>query len=162
MKGANEIVIDHADRAAVKRAATVARRWIARLEAISSGRRRWIFDDVVYRAHRSTAANAYHWSVIVPLFLAYLREQGNDHLTAEDAHEILKQRFIEPDFIIDRATGEAMQYRRGSSDMDSSEFSEFEEKCIAFLQTDLGIPVPAPERDPDKHIKQREQVSTGR
>ena len=95
------------------------------------------------RKRRSDAQNRYYWACIVDLFGEWLRNNGND-LTNEDAHEMLRDRFLHEDVTLP-ATGEIIGSRnRSTSKLTTVEFIDYNERCAQWLSEFCGLIVPAP------------------
>lgn len=114
-------------------------------------RGRWRFDVVRYRPRRSDRQNRYYHPCIVSPFGELLREAGNDY-TNEDAHELLKHKFLRGEWINEK-TGEVCTYTRSTTKLDTAEFNDYLDRCAAWL-AELGVEVPDPsgyhERDNPK------------
>ncbi len=96
-----------------------------------------------HRPRRSDRQNRYYWPCFVKPFGDYLREHGNKHFNDEMAHEVLKRMFLEASAINDE-TGEAYTYVRSTTDLNTSEFNEYLDKCASFLAIDCGFIVADP------------------
>lgn len=98
----------------------------------------WRIDVYRFRLRRSDAQNALLWAGINQPFADFLREQG-DNYTAADAHEILKFKFLR-ESIVNKSTGEVIGERvRSTATLNTTEFSEYIEKCVAWLAEMFGI-----------------------
>lgn len=106
-------------------------------------RGRWRIDLTQYRPRRSDRQNRYYWPCLVQPFAAWLKEQGNEY-TTDDAHEILKHKFLRREHI-DRRTGEVMTFTQSTAKLDTSEFNEYLDRCAAWLADFTGIEVPDPQ-----------------
>lgn len=113
---------------------------ITRIGALKGPHRIEIAKD---RGGRSGQANRYYWACVVRAFGLYLREQGNTHFSDEMAHEVLKHMFLRQT-VIDDNTGMELTFTGSSAELSIEEFSEYLEKCIAFLTTDCGVIVQQP------------------
>ncbi len=98
-----------------------------------------------YRAKRSDRQNRFYWPVFVQPFYEWLKDAGFDEVrTADDAHEMLKYRFLTVD-IIDKSTGESIGTTvRSTATLDTKEFNEYLDRCAQFLAEFCGIVVPEP------------------
>lgn len=95
---------------------------------------------------RSLNANAYYHAAVCRPFLDWLRENwGDNAITHEQAHELLKRKVLGPIERVDESTGEVFEITPTSHDMDQVEFGEFIEKCAAWLAEFCGIVVIPPE-----------------
>jgi hypothetical protein len=93
---------------------------------------------------RSDQQNSYYHAVIVDLFGDWLRENGYD-LTNDDAHEMLRDRFLRED-VIAPATGEIIGSRnKSTTKLSTVEFIEYNEKCAQWMAEFCGIVVPPPD-----------------
>jgi len=64
-------------------------------------------------------------------------------VTDQDAHEILKHKFLRVS-ITDRSTNEQMAYSRSTRDLDTSEFNTYLDRCAQWLGDMFGIVIPDP------------------
>ena len=96
----------------------------------------------LYRPRRSDRQNRFYWPAFVQPFAAFLREQG-EGVTENDAHEILKMRFLRKT-IVDEKTGEAMDYVGSTTTLTTSEFNEYLDRCAAWLADMFGFIFPDP------------------
>jgi hypothetical protein len=96
-----------------------------------------------YRARRTDAQNRLLWAAINAPFGDFLREQGESY-TDEDAHCLLKQKFLR-ETIVNKDTGEVIGERlRSTTELNTAEFSEYVEKCAAYLADMFGVVVHLP------------------
>lgn len=95
---------------------------------------------IKYRKRRSDQQNKYYWSCFIAPFGQFLRDQGND-ITDLEAHDALKLMFLRKT-CINKNTGEAIDYVRGSSKINTFEFYEYLERVAAFLAEQCDIIVP--------------------
>lgn len=102
-------------------------------------RGRYRFNVVKYRPRRSDRQNRYYWPCFVHEFGELLRSAGNE-MTDEQAHEILKHKFLRRE-AIDETTGEVMTYTESTTRLDTSEFNTYLDQCAAWL-AELGVIVP--------------------
>lgn len=95
---------------------------------------------------RSLNANAYYHAAVAAPFLEWLKENwGDNAITHEQAHEVLKRKVLGTIDKIDESTGEVFEITPTTHDMDQIEFGEFIEKCAAWLAEFCGIVVLEPE-----------------
>ena len=94
-----------------------------------------------YRKRRTDRQNRFYWPCFVHPLGEFLREQGED-LTDEDAHEILKLKFLRVVDNDDRA-GE-LQCTRSTTKLDVAEFNDYLDRCAMWLNEMFGIIVPDP------------------
>lgn len=91
------------------------------------------------RDSRSLRQNAWYHACIVEPFRQFLADQDYEATSHEAAHEILKAKFLTVE-IADPQTGEVIGRRvRGSSDLSTEEFSDYCERCRAWLLDFFGI-----------------------
>lgn len=101
------------------------------------------FEFVRYRPRRSDRQNKYYWPCFVVPFADFLRDQG-EQVTDLQAHELLKHKFLRQT-VVDKRTGEAMDYTRSTTELDTAEFNRFLDDCAAWLADMFGIIVPEPD-----------------
>lgn len=102
---------------------------------------KWRFEACRYHPRRTDAQNRYYHGVIVKLFADYLRENG-DVENAEIAHEILKSLHLQLPIVRE---GEIIGHRTGSTaKLSTSEFIEYNDRCIVWLADFFHIVVPDP------------------
>lgn len=90
------------------------------------------------RKGRTLPQNRWYWSCIVQPFGDFLREQGESY-TDEDAHELMKAKFLRIT-IFNKRTGEVIgESVKSTTKLTTDEFSEYVEKCIAWLAEMFGI-----------------------
>lgn len=103
---------------------------------------RWRFEVCRCRPRRTDAQNRYYHAVIVKHLSDFLRDQG-DFKNAEIAHEILKTVHLQVP--ITTKDGEVICYATGSTaKLTTTEFIEYNERCIAWLAEMFHIVVPDP------------------
>lgn len=100
---------------------------------------------------RSTRANSYLWGVVYRDGVAALREAGYSTLTADQLHELMKDRH-NADVILDPFTGEEKRVVKSTAGLPVEEFGIFIEKVMVDLATLCGISFP----EPRKHEEWRE------
>lgn len=96
---------------------------------------------VKYRKRRSLVQNRLYWRNYATPFMEYLNDQGAA-ITKDDAHEILKARFLAASKTIIDKNGEEkiVRYVRSSRTLDTAEFSlAFLEKVEYFLGDFCGF-----------------------
>lgn len=105
----------------------------------------WRIELVRYRARRTDAQNRYYFGVLVTAFADYLSEQDYEITTREHAHELIKGKFLIVD-VVHPTTGESIGRRvRSTTELSVEEFSEYIDRCRAWLLDFFGIIVPDPE-----------------
>lgn len=120
--------------------AAIRARVVAYVERLR-GRQR--FEIVRYRPRRSDRQNAYYWPCIVEPFAQWLSEHWGESFTADDAHEILKGRFLVREYV-DPATGELFTRVGSTADLTTLEFSQYVERARQLLVEYCQIAVPPP------------------
>ena len=91
---------------------------------------------------RSLNANSYYHVAVVAPFLEWLKENwGDNAITHEQAHELLKRKVLGVIEKVDKSTGEVFEITPTSHDMDQYEFGEYIEKAAAWLAEFAGIVV---------------------
>lgn len=122
--------------------ATEKRALLVRIGAL---RGPWRVELTHYRARRSDRQNRWYWPCVVTAFAQYLTEQDFEITTKEQAHEVLKAKFVTVD-VINKSTGEILGQRvRSTTELSTAEFSDYCERCRAWLLEFFGIVVPDPE-----------------
>lgn len=87
---------------------------------------------VKYRKRRTDAQNRLYWVAVVPELGRFLRNQGETY-TDEDAHELLKAKFLR-ETVVNKETGEPIGVViKSTTKLDTEQFSEYIEKCVAWL-----------------------------
>lgn len=85
-----------------------------------------------YRKRRTDAQNRLYWVAVVPELGRFLRDQGESY-TDEDAHELMKAKFLR-ETVVNKQTGEAIGVViKSTTKLTTQEFSEYIEKCVAWL-----------------------------
>lgn len=93
-----------------------------------------------YRPRRSDRQNRFYWPCFVQPLHDYLRAQGWEG-TEDDAHELMKAKFLRASYV-DTNTGESFEYVRSSASLTVEEFTDYLERCAAWLAEMFGIVVP--------------------
>lgn len=119
------------------------------INAVRRLRGKWRVGFTGYRRRRSDRQNAFYWPCFVHEFGKYMRDQG-ESFTDNDAHEFFKMKFLTRE-IIDETSGEVISFTRSTTDLDTSEFNEYLDKCAAWLWHSLNITVPDPA---DYHVRE--------
>jgi len=84
---------------------------------------------------RSPEANRYYWGVVVDSIASYIGE------SAEDTHELLKQRFL-PGRSIELLDGRAMEMPPSTKRLTVEEFSLYVEHVKVWAAQWLGLAIP--------------------
>jgi hypothetical protein len=82
---------------------------------------------------RSLNANAYYFVAVCQPFREWLREEWQENVTTEQAHEMLKRKILGAKEIVDQKTGEVLEIPPTSRDLDVHEFAEYIEGCARWL-----------------------------
>lgn len=95
---------------------------------------------------RSLNANSYYHVAVCAPFKEWLKENwGDNSITHDQAHELLKRKVLGTIDKVDESTGEVFEITRTTHDMDQVEFGEFIEKAAAWLAEFCSIVVLPPE-----------------
>lgn len=97
---------------------------------------------------RSMVQNAYYWGVIVNEFREGYREMTGEDITAEEAHEVLKEKCNGKE-IVNQKTGEVMSVGKTTTTMTTVEFMEYFSRCRGFILEWFGRIVPEPNEQLD-------------
>jgi len=92
---------------------------------------------------RSSVQNAYYWGVVINEFREGFKEMTGDDITAEEAHEVLKEKCNGKE-IVNRETGEVMSVGKTTTTMTTVEFMEYFARCGKFILEWFGREVPEP------------------
>jgi len=92
---------------------------------------------------RSTQQNRYYWGVVVWMVWQGLKEAGWD-LSREGTHEMLRVRFLSEDRPLNDS-GEFATVIRSTTELTTSEFTAYVEKCVQFAAEYLGVEILGPE-----------------
>ena len=114
-------------------------------------RGRWRISAKRWRPRHSDAQRGWYFGRIVREFYQWLRDQGHDNLTFDDAHDLLKLKCLGVS-VRDPETGEAFRVPGSIKPTQTVEFSEYCERCRAWLDEFCDIQVP----DPDPEWKKAE------
>lgn len=107
------------------------------------------------RATRSNQANRYFHGVVVPAMRDYMNEQQGRKVTNEMAKTAIKDAVIGEDFLI-RETGQTLRVIPETHTMDTQQFGEFVEACIAWL---AEANVIVPDAEPYRTAAERRAVT---
>lgn len=95
---------------------------------------------------RSLDQNAYYFSGVVTPFRDWLRENyGDEQITTDQAHEMLKVKILGLDEKRIEGTNETIAIIPRSKTLTVEEFSDYIEKCSAWLAEFCSIVVLSPE-----------------
>jgi hypothetical protein len=96
-----------------------------------------------FRPRRSDRQLRYYWPAFVQPLARWLCENWGEPHEPEDAHEILKGRFLRVERV-DRRTGEVFLRVGSTGDLDTARFNRYLDDCANFLAEYCGIEVPPP------------------
>ena len=90
---------------------------------------------------RSLNANSYYFVAVCQPFRDWLREEWQENVTTEQAHEMLKRKILGAREVIDKQTGEVLEIPPTSHDLDAHQFGEYIEGCARWLAEFCNIVV---------------------
>lgn len=91
---------------------------------------------------RSDPANRYYWGVVIKEIAIRLRDLGNDWLTDEDVHDLMKLKFNHEDVI--SAEGELLEVPKSTAILTKTQFSEYVDRVRMWASGFLEINIPDP------------------
>lgn len=95
------------------------------------------------KKRRSTQQNRYYWGVVIALIREFLNDQG-ESLTAEQVHEILKNKFLK-ETLIDETTGEITgEYSKSTTELSKLEFADYVVLCQKWANDFFDLDIPEP------------------
>jgi len=89
------------------------------------------------RKRRSLRANAYYWTVVVPMIADYMGHARDEY---EAVHFALKEKFLRDR---ERET-HGLIWVRSTANLTSGEFADYVDACIRFAALELGVVIPDP------------------
>ena len=95
------------------------------------------------------------WGCIYPMLLDALLETGWEFVSVEQVHEYFKN-MLAKDNVVNRHTGEIVEFPTSTATMDTLTFSTYCEKLREYGREYLGIDIP----DPDKYWRTSDDTST--
>lgn len=98
------------------------------------------------RKPRTNDQNAWLWGCIYPLMLDALIDAGWEFVSTEQVHEYFKA-YMTKDKVINKHTGEIIEFPGSTASMDTVTFSTYCEKLREYASEYLGVDIP----DPDKY-----------
>ena len=98
---------------------------------------------------RSTSANAYYWSCVVPIVQDYVGEED-----AEEIHNLLKSQFLRTKVVI---KGKEYTKIGRTSTLTTAQFADYLERVMLWGGRELGLVFP----DADKEWMVHEQIKEG-
>lgn len=93
--------------------------------------------------YRSSGQNRYYWGVIIPIFKLLLTESQGRYYNDEQTHEFLKSVYNYDEILIER-TGEVVKIPHTTTDKNTVEFEEYQEKCRNGAYEMFGVMIPLP------------------
>jgi hypothetical protein len=101
------------------------------------------------RKPRSLDQNGWLFGCIYPMLLNALLEAGWEFTSVEQCHEFFKNKMT-ADRVVNKHTGEIIEFPSSTSTMDTLTFSTYCEKLREYALEYLNLEIP----DPDKNWKQ--------
>lgn len=96
----------------------------------------------VKRKPRSNGQNKYYWGIVVPQVLRGLKEAGFNVFSKDDAHDIIKFKFLKVN--LENDSGEFVESFKSTKEMSTSEFKEFIEHLQIWASEYLNQYIPSP------------------
>ncbi len=97
------------------------------------------------RRPRSNDQNGWLWGCIYPLLLEAMINEGWEFTSAEQLHEFFKAQMV-ADKVINKHTGEIVEFPGSTASMDTVTFSTYCEKLRDYAREYLNIEIPDPDR----------------
>lgn len=98
------------------------------------------------KKQRSNNQNRYYWGVVVPIIYHELRELGfNEVKSIEDAHEILKCKFLKHTIVND--VGQFIESFKSTSSLSTSEFMDLIAEIQIWASEYLNLVIPDPNQE---------------
>ena len=107
------------------------------------------------RTQRSGEQNGWLWGCIYPMLLDALLEEGWEFTSTEQVHEFFKAQMT-ADKVVNKHTGEIIEFPGSTADMDTVTFSTYCEKLRDYGREYLNIEIPDP--DPSWRIKNETNI----
>lgn len=129
--------------------------------------KRWMDQqaDGTYRAEmkrvrrpRSNDQNGWLWGCIYPMLLEALLEAGWEFTDEEQVHEFFKAQMT-ADRVVNRETGEIIEFPSSTARMDTVTFSTYCEQLRQYAKDYLHTDIPDPDKYWRSHEKNTEQDS---
>jgi hypothetical protein len=96
----------------------------------------------VKRKPRSNGQNRFYWGIVVPQVLRGLKEAGFNVFSKDDAHDIIKFKFLKVN--LENDSGEFVESFKSTKEMSTSEFKEFIEHLQIWASEYLNQYIPSP------------------
>lgn len=96
---------------------------------------------------RSNGQNRYYWGIALPLVLRGLKNAGFDVYSKEDAHDVVKLKFLKTE--IQNDSGEFIHTFKSTKNMSTQEFKEFIDIIQYWASEYLNEYIPAPNESQD-------------
>ena len=94
------------------------------------------------RINRSQSQNAYYWGVVLPYVLEAVNNEGNEW-SLDELHEFLKNEFLkEFKTIIIDSTERKHRIIKGTSELDTKEFTDYIDKIVRWSAEQFGCQIP--------------------
>lgn len=97
------------------------------------------------RKPRSNDQNGWLWGCIYPMLLEALLDAGWEFVSIEQVHEFFKAQMTS-DKVVNKHTGEIIQFPDSTATMDTVTFSTYCEKLREYAREFLNIEIPDPDR----------------
>ena len=102
-------------------------------------------DVKLVRKPRSNDQNGWLWGCIYPLLLEAMISEGWEFTSVEQLHEFFKAQMT-ADKVINKHTGEIIEFPGSTASMDTLTFSTYCEKLRDYAKEYLNIEIPDPDR----------------
>jgi len=99
------------------------------------------------KRNRSNGQNRYYRGVVLPLILRGLRNAGFDIYTKDEAHDIVKVKFLKTE--IENESGEFISTFKSTKDMTTKDFKEFIDNVQYWASEYLNEYIPSPNESQD-------------
>lgn len=123
------------------------------LVGMSNGKYQFTIKKV--RKPRTLDQNAWLWGCIYPMMLDGLIDAGWEFTDIEQVHEFFKSQFT-VDKVINKYTGEIIEFPSSTSKMDTVVFTTYCEKLREYSNEYLNIDIP----DPNKEWRNAYKINT--
>lgn len=97
------------------------------------------------RKPRSNDQNGWLWGCIYPMLLEALNDAGWEFVSIEQVHEFFKSQMT-ADKVVNRHTGEIIEFPGSTATMDTVTFSTYCEKLREYAKEYLNVDIPDPNR----------------
>ncbi len=107
---------------------------------------KYLFTVKKVRKPRSLDQNGWLWGCIYPMLLDGLIDAGWEFTDTEQVHEFFKSQFT-VDKVVNKHTGEIIEFPAGTSQMDTVVFATYCEKLRDYALEYLNLDIPEPNKD---------------